>query len=765
MHKSVIHLQHIILLRVLEQKSLHCMGSKRSQVAIGQLSSPIVFPEKRGRIKSPDQNKNDSVDKNSQQAKSDEHRVDINELSDLLGCDVISGKLAHVRRSKRTSTNEQFGSENANPASTDAKLTSKALNWGSQTLLLEDVVSVSYSAGLRYFDVHAYPHRKISSGLSCIFKPKRSQKDLRFVATTPEEAIRWVAGFADQQCFVKCSPHPMSSSKKKPAEDLIASNPLIDQPFIKCKSTPRILVILNPRSGHGRSSNLFHGTVQPIFELAGFKMKVVKTTAAGHARELAATVDIDTCPDGIVCVGGDGIVNEVLNGLLNRNDKKEAISIPIGIIPAGSDNSLVWTVLGIRDPITAALSIVKGSLTPTNVFAVEWIQTGVIHYGNTVSYFGFLTDVLELSEKYQKRFGPLRYFVAGFLKVLCLPTYNFELEYLPLCKEAHAEQKALDKQDKPDMSDLYKDIMRRSRKEGIPRASSFSSIESIMSPNRASWDMDTAGSTIPSSEPSELVRGIDSKSKRLSSRKNNQLSGPEEVIHPQHHLSSTPNWPRIRSKSRTDNGWGAPNTSNDFRFSWTPTTSNDKEESSSAVSDPTAWDTEPKWDSELTWDNEVNWGADDPIKLPKSPEDNVDLELVKEPVPDLDEKWVVKKGKFIAILVCNHSCRTVQSLSSQVIAPNAKHDDNSLDLLLIHGSGRLRLVKFFIYLQFGRHLSLPFVEYMKVKSVNLKATRNTSNGCGIDGELVNFKGQVTCSLIPELCHLIGAPARERASNQ
>ncbi|KAK8934723.1 Sphingoid long-chain bases kinase 1 [Platanthera zijinensis] len=324
--------------------------------------------------------------------------------------------------------------------------------------------------------------------------------------------------------------------------------------------------------------------------------------------------------------------------------------------------------------------------------------------------------VLELSEKYQKRFGPLRYFVAGFLKVLCLPTYNFELEYLPLSKEAHDEQKVLDKHDKPDMSELYKDIMRRSRKEGIPRASSFSSIESIMSPNRASWDMDTTGSTIPSSEPSELVRGIDSKSKRLSSRKNNQLSGPDEVIHPQHHLSSTPNWPRIRSKSRADNGWGSLNASNDFRFSWTPTTSNDKEESSSAVSDPTpAWDIEPKWDSELTWDNEVTWDADDPIKLPKSPEDNVDLEVVKEPVPDLGEKWVVKKGKFIAILVCNHSCRTVQSLSSQVIAPNAKHDDNSLDLLLIHGSGRLRLLKFFIYLQFGRHLSLPFVEYMKVE--------------------------------------------------
>ena len=84
-------------------------------------------------------------------------------------------------------------------------------------------------------------------------------------------------------------------------------------------------------------------------------------------------------------MGGDGIVNEVrpwcsycswlviiilfatssfialqvLNGLLLRSDRTEAVSIPVGIIPAGSDNSLVWTVLGVRDPISASLLIVK----------------------------------------------------------------------------------------------------------------------------------------------------------------------------------------------------------------------------------------------------------------------------------------------------------------------------------------------------------------------------------------------------------------------
>lgn len=50
---------------------------------------------------------------------------------------------------------------------------------------------------------------------------------------------------------------------------------------------------------------------------------------------------------------------QVLNGLLGRHDAARASTIPIGIIPAGSDNSLVWTILGVKDPTTAALAIVK----------------------------------------------------------------------------------------------------------------------------------------------------------------------------------------------------------------------------------------------------------------------------------------------------------------------------------------------------------------------------------------------------------------------
>ncbi|KAK9058386.1 hypothetical protein SSX86_023228 [Deinandra increscens subsp. villosa] len=717
-----------------------------SQISTGQQTSPVVFPEKRTKNKASRRNDISASSDDSKKAKREEHRIDIgDEQSDLLGYEVISGKLVLDKRKNIKATDVQNSTENAHLDTVDAKLTSRAMVWGSHVLSLDDVISVSYNYGLRHFIVHSYPIRKPSYSLSCFMKSGRSRKDFCFLASTSDEAFQWVTGFADQHCFVNFSPHPLVSSKKQDSE-IFATD--FSYSHIKSKSPPRMLVILNPRSGRGRSSKVFHNLVEPIFKLAGFKLEVVKTTSAGHARDLALSVDFSTCPDGIICVGGDGIVNEVLNGLLCRDNQKEAISIPIGIIPAGSDNSLVWTVLGVRDPVSAALAIVKGGLTATDVFAVEWIQTGVIHFGMTVSYFGFVSDVLELSERYQKRFGPLRYFVAGVLKFLCLPKYSYELEYLPASKGKNdLERQALADKDVVDMSDLYTDVMKRSNTDGIPRASSLSSIDSIMTPGRSGAEMDT---TCSSTEPSDYVRAIDSKSKRLSSGRSNVTSEPE-VIHPQP-LSSTPNWPRTRSKSRADKGWSGLTSSQDpTRSSWGNLGANDKEDISSTMSDPG-----PIWDAEPKWDTDPNWEMENPIELPGPPDDAESGER-RESGVKMKENWVVKKGKFLGILVCNHSCKTVQSLSSQVVAPKAEHDDNTMDLLLVHGTGRLKLLRFFLLLQMGRHLSLPYVEYVKVKSVKLKPGKTTHNGCGIDGELFRVSGQVVSSLLPDQCRLIGRP--------
>jgi hypothetical protein len=88
----------------------------------------------------------------------------------------------------------------------------------------------------------------------------------------------------------------------------------------------------------------------------------------------------------------------------------------------------------------------------------------------------------------------------------------------------------------------------------------------------------------------------------------------------------------------------------------------DKEDIFSTISDPgPIWDCEPKWDTGPKWDSELTWEPDHPIEFPR-PQEDMGIGAPMELLTDWDDKWVVRKGHFLGVLVCNHSLMTVQSL-------------------------------------------------------------------------------------------------------
>lgn len=120
----------------------------------GQQASPVVFPEKRG-SKSKNAASRQHINPTSMPEddpfKANEHRIDIigggDEKSDLLGYVVYTGKLALDKR--RNVEEKSVKDVKHNSAETpplegafSAKLTSKALVWGSNMLPLDHVVSV-----------------------------------------------------------------------------------------------------------------------------------------------------------------------------------------------------------------------------------------------------------------------------------------------------------------------------------------------------------------------------------------------------------------------------------------------------------------------------------------------------------------------------------------------------------------------------------------------------------------------------------------------
>ncbi len=87
-----------------------------------------------------------------------------------------------------------------------------------------------------------------------------------------------------------------------------------------------LLVVANPRAGHGRGARRA-AELSAALQAAGRAFELVRTRGPGHATELAAGARA-----GVVAVGGDGTVHEVLNGLRSR----DGVLGPLSVLPAGS---------------------------------------------------------------------------------------------------------------------------------------------------------------------------------------------------------------------------------------------------------------------------------------------------------------------------------------------------------------------------------------------------------------------------------------------
>jgi len=94
----------------------------------------------------------------------------------------------------------------------------------------------------------------------------------------------------------------------------------------------RLLVIINPASSRGDTARA-EARIRAAFTARQLQFDVVHTERAGHAQELVA--DHGREFDGLIAVGGDGTLHEVLQALdVDRH--------VIGLIPRGSGNDFAW---------------------------------------------------------------------------------------------------------------------------------------------------------------------------------------------------------------------------------------------------------------------------------------------------------------------------------------------------------------------------------------------------------------------------------------
>jgi len=188
----------------------------------------------------------------------------------------------------------------------------------------------------------------------------------------------------------------------------------------------RLAIVFNPCAGL-RRANKYIPQIVKLYESKGFETSLFETRKRGDGvnivKEQAEKADI------IVCVGGDGTLNEVITGMIDSGMNK-----PIGYIPSGSTNDFANSLNLSRDIMTAAKDIMEGK--PCE-FDIGRFNT---KYFNYIASCGAFTRASYSTPQPKKNaIGHLAYILEGMKEIpnihpvhLCVETNgkNFEGDYI-----------------------------------------------------------------------------------------------------------------------------------------------------------------------------------------------------------------------------------------------------------------------------------------------------------------------------------------------
>jgi len=201
-----------------------------------------------------------------------------------------------------------------------------------------------------------------------------------------------------------------------------------------CKAkTMRVKVIINPRSGRGRAREQ-----TAMINVLGNRygdLDIVPTQRPGHAVELAAAAR-DEGYDIVAAAGGDGTVNEVVNGLVGDGDRA---ALPMGIIPIGSGNDLAYG-LGIHEAAEEAVQRVFTGVPRTIDLARVTNEHGRSRVFQNNLGIGFDAQVVIRTESMTRIQGFPMYLAAVLQTIL----FHFDAPLLELSFDGRqASQRAL----------------------------------------------------------------------------------------------------------------------------------------------------------------------------------------------------------------------------------------------------------------------------------------------------------------------------------
>jgi diacylglycerol kinase (ATP) len=181
----------------------------------------------------------------------------------------------------------------------------------------------------------------------------------------------------------------------------------------------KLLMLVNSHAGRKQGKEVAQKSLE-IFQQQGISVKSVFSDYAGHLVDIAER-EVNGDWDGIVVVGGDGSLFEVINGMMRGNER---LPIPLGVIPVGTGNSFSRD-LAVADTTQAVQKIIAGNVR--NVDLGKCVCAERTMYFINILGFGFVSDVAEKASLF-KRWGSLSYVIGVFIITAKLESYHLDFE-------------------------------------------------------------------------------------------------------------------------------------------------------------------------------------------------------------------------------------------------------------------------------------------------------------------------------------------------
>lgn len=178
----------------------------------------------------------------------------------------------------------------------------------------------------------------------------------------------------------------------------------------------RLLFIYNPRAGKELLKPKLSDIID-IFVKAGFEVVVYPTQSYRDAYRKVKNFTEEY--ELVVCSGGDGTIDEVVTGMMERQQR-----IPVGYIPTGTTNDFANSLHIPKNLLAAADNAVNGVAFPCDVGR---FNKGIFVY---IAAFGLFTDVSYQTEQEVKNvLGHLAYVLEGTKRLFNIPSYRIKVTH------------------------------------------------------------------------------------------------------------------------------------------------------------------------------------------------------------------------------------------------------------------------------------------------------------------------------------------------